>query len=74
MIQESINGYVVECERRIVDEQGQETKVDICYRVNASSKTNAYRLVQAYIDGLSDITIKGVVVEYQNQPFVGIML
>ena len=71
---ENINGYIVECERTIQDETGREEKVNIYYKVNASSPQNAYRLMQSYIEGMEGISIKGITKEYPNQPFVGIMM
>ena len=74
MVIENINGYIIECERTVIDERGKDEKSKIYYKVNASTPQNAYRLVQAYVEGAGDISIKGVIKEYSNQPFVGIML
>lgn len=74
MVIEPIHGYIVECEKALVDETGVAENTTICFKVNASSSTNAYRLVQAYIEGQGNMSVKGVVKEYLNQPFVGIML
>ena len=74
MVIEVVNGYIVECEKTLLNETGIAEHATICFKVNASSTTNAYRLVQAYIEGQGNVSIKGVVKEYPNQPFVGIML
>jgi len=74
VVQEIIHGFIVECERTIIDEQGTETKESIFYKVNAPTNQMAYRYVQDYIGELGNISIKGVIKEYTSAPFTGIIL
>ena len=73
LVQEPINGYIVECERLIRDELGNESTEQLFYKVNAPSNQAAYKFVQEQIANFEGMSIKGVIVEYPLSPFTGII-
>lgn len=73
MIQEVINGYIIECQRIVRDEENKEETISFVYRVNAATPQAAYKLVQEEITNLENTSIKGVIKEYPAASFVGII-